>query len=60
MLIEENFNGETSCCIKEKTPPTWKESNILLEKVWLEDEIGHLFVVDTEFNPGTPTPRQLY
>lgn len=60
MLIEENFNGETSCCIKEKTPPTWKESNILLEKVWLEDEIGHLFVADIEFNPGKPTPRQLY
>ena len=37
-------------CIKEKINPTWKEVNILLKKVTFKYEIGHLFIVDIEFN----------
>ena len=37
-------------CIKQNTSPSWLEFNLLLEKVSLEDSIGHLFVVDIEFD----------
>ena len=30
-------------CMKEKTPPTWKKSYYLLEKVSLEFKIGHMY-----------------
>ena len=36
-------------CIKEQLPPLWLKFNLLLETVDLDDEIGHLFVVDIEF-----------
>ena len=33
-------------CIKElKKKPAWKEFNVLLENLDLDDKIGHLFVV---------------
>ena len=31
-------------CIKQNTSPSWLKFNLLLEKVSLEDPIGHLFV----------------
>ena len=37
-------------CIKQNTSPSWLEFNLLLEKVSLENSIGHLFVVDIEFD----------
>ena len=37
-------------CIKENNSPSWLKFNLLLETVTLEDEIGHLFIVDIEFD----------
>ena len=37
-------------CIKEYNSPSWLTFNLLLEKVSLEDSIGHLFVVDIKFD----------
>ena len=46
-------------CIKEKTNLTWKALHLLLESVDLDDKIGHLFVVDIEFNCEITTERQI-
>ena len=46
-------------CIKQNTLPTWSTFNLLLEKVSLEDKIGHLFVVDIEFDFENASHRQL-
>ena len=45
-------------CIKKKPEPTWRTFNILLEKVDLDDPVGHLFVVDISFNYEKVMPRQ--
>ena len=45
-------------CIKQNNSPSWLESNLLLEKVSLEDPIGHLFVVDIEFDEKNATKKQ--
>ena len=45
--------------IKQKTLPSWVTFNLLIEKVSLEDKIGHLFVVDIEFDFENASPRQL-
>ena len=37
-------------CIKEHPAPAWHKFNFLLETVDLDDTIGHLFIVDIEFN----------
>ena len=42
--------------IKEKEAD-WLKFNLLLEKVDLDDEIGHLFLVDIEFDQHKATPR---
>ena len=44
--------------IKDKEP-TWKKFKLLMEKVSLDDPIGHLFVVDIEFDNENATPRQI-
>ena len=46
-------------CIKQNTLPTWSSFNLLMEKVSLQDEIGHLFVVDIELDFENLSPRQL-
>ena len=46
-------------CIKEYPSPSWLKFNFLLESVSLDDPIGHLFVVDIEFNVKNATERQL-
>ena len=46
-------------CIKQNTSPTWATFNLLIEKVSLKDKIGHLFVVDVEFDFENASPRQL-
>ena len=46
-------------CIKQKTLPSWVTFNLLIEKVSLEDKIGHLFVVDIEFYFENASTRQL-
>ena len=45
-------------CIKENNSPSLLEFNLLLEKVSLEDPIGHLFVVDIEFDEKNATKKQ--
>ena len=44
--------------IKEKLP-SWIEFNLLMEKVTLDDPIGHLFVVDIEFDHEKATECQI-
>ena len=44
--------------IKDKVP-NWLEFNLLLEKVDLDDERGHLFLVDIEFDHKKASPRQI-
>ena len=44
--------------IKDKKPD-WLEFSLLLEKVDLDDEVGHLFLVDIEFDNEKATPRQI-
>ena len=45
-------------CIKQNNSPSWLEFNFLLEKVSLEDRIGHLFVADIEFDEKNATKKQ--
>ena len=37
-------------CIKQHNSPTWLEFNLLLQKISLDDSIGHLFIADIEFD----------
>ena len=46
-------------CIKQNTSPSWVTFNLLIEKVSFEDLIGHLFVVDIEFDFKNASPRQM-
>ena len=43
---------------KEKTP-SWATFNLLIEKVSLDDPIGHLFIVDVEFDHEKTTSCQI-
>ena len=45
-------------CIKECNSPSWLTFNLLHEKVSLDDLIGHLFVVDIEFDQKTQQKKQ--
>ena len=45
-------------CIKQNNSPSWLEFNLLIEKVSLDDPIGHLFVVDIEFDEKNATEKQ--
>ena len=44
--------------IKDKDP-SWAEFNLLMEKISLDDPIGHMFVVDIEFDYQKATDRQI-
>ena len=46
-------------CIKESKETSFLKLNLLLETVNLEDKIGHLFVVDIEFNKAKACDRQI-
>ena len=46
-------------CIKQNNSPSWLKFNLLLEKVSFEDSIGHLFIVDVEFDVKNATEKQL-
>ena len=46
-------------CIKEHLLPSWLKFNLLLETASLDDPIGHLFVVDIEFDEQNATEKQL-
>ena len=45
-------------CIKEYNSPSWLTFNLLLEKVSSDNPIGHLFVVDIEFDQKNATKKQ--
>ena len=45
-------------CIKQDPDITWSIFNLLLEKVSLEDSIGHLFIVDIEFDYYKASAKQ--
>ena len=45
-------------CIKEYNSPSWLTFNLLLEKVSLDNLIGHLFVVAIEFDQKNATKKQ--
>ena len=46
-------------CIKENNSPSWLKFNLLLETADLEDKIGHLFVVDVEFDIENADERKI-
>ena len=48
-----------SGCLKENFGVTWSNFNLLLEKVSLDDQIGHLYVVDIEFDHKKATENQI-
>ena len=45
-------------CIKKHPAPSWLKFNLLPETVDLDDKIGHLFVVDIEFDEKRATERE--
>ena len=45
-------------CIKDDKDISWKTFNFLLESVSFEDKIGHLHIVDTEFDVKNTTERE--
>ena len=45
-------------CIKEHPSPSWLKFNLLLETVDSDDETGHLFVADIEFDKKKDTERK--
>ena len=47
-------------CIKVNNSPSWLQFNLLLETVTLEDKIGHLFIVDIEFNIENADERKYF
>ena len=46
-------------CIKDNPDISWKTFNILLESVSFEDKIGHLYIVDIEFDKKNATEKIL-
>ena len=44
-------------CIKDSDDISWKTFNFLLESVSFEDTIGHLYIVDIEFDFKNATER---
>ena len=46
-------------CIKNDSDLSWRTFNILLESVSLEDQIGHLYVVDIKFNHENATEKKI-
>ena len=47
-----------TACIKSDSEISWKTFNYLLEKVSLNDKIGHLYVVDIEIDVTNTTLEQ--
>ena len=45
-------------CIKDDNDISWKTYNFLLETVSFEDNIGHLYIVDIEFDYKNATEKQ--
>ena len=47
-----------TCFIREHPAPSWLKFILLLETVDLDDKIGHLFVVDIEFDNKRATEQE--
>ena len=45
-------------CIKDDNDTCWETFNFLLESVSFEDKIGHLYIVDLEFDFKNATERE--
>ena len=45
-------------CIKDSDDISWKTFNFLLESVSFEDTVGHLYIVDIEFDFKNATERE--
>ena len=45
-------------CIKEHLASSWLKFNLLLKTIDLDDKIGHLFVVNFEFDEKRATERE--
>ena len=45
-------------CIKQNFDTSWKTFNLLLQNVSLDDQIGHLYVVDIEFDHTKAIKKQ--
>ena len=45
-------------CIKDDEDISWQTFNFLLQSVSFEDKIGHLFIVDIQFDVKKATKRQ--
>ena len=65
LKLDENNqygNGMTkplpTSCIKDGDHISWKTFNFLLESVSFEDTIGHLYIVDIEFDFKNATERE--
>ena len=46
-------------CIKDNSDLSWKSFSLLLESVSLEDRIGHLYIVDIEFDTKNASEKIL-
>ena len=46
-------------CIKENSDVSWRTFNLLLQKVSLDDQIGHLYVVDIKFDHTKATKNEI-
>ena len=46
-------------CIKDNSDLSWETFNLLLESVSLEDRIGHLYIVDIEFDTKNASEKIL-
>ena len=65
LKLDENYqysNGMTkplpTGCIKDSDDISWKTFNFLLESVSFEDTIGHLYIVDIEFDFKNATEKE--
>ena len=60
--INQYSNGMTKSlptgCIKDNKDISWETFNFLLETVSLDDKIGHLYIVDIEFDVKNATKKQ--
>ena len=63
-LVENNQYGNAMTkplptgCIKDDKDISWETFNFLLESVSFEDKIGHLYIVDIEFDVENGTERE--
>ena len=46
-------------CIKDDSDISWETFSLFLEKVNFEDKIGHVFVVDIDFDSKNATEKEL-